>query len=89
MTKLTRKEHKARALLMGRVYDPRDGTYCKVGDDLEMLSTTDLLDCVTMEVMDPQTCKERMHGFRADYGDVFWFNKSIPCQPWEAEDDEP
>ena len=54
MSKLTHKEHAARAMLMGRVYDWRDGTYC----DEEMDADT-MVDAVTLEPVDFHTAMAR------------------------------
>lgn len=48
--KLTHKEHDARAMLLGRVYDWRDGTYCLPSESgTGGVITRDMLDAVTLE----------------------------------------
>lgn len=80
---LTREEHYARAMLLGRVYDPRDGTYCVASFDGDYSVSEPYLDCVTLEVIPDDDARRRMvkhGGYRAD--------PSTQSYPWEAVDDE-
>jgi hypothetical protein len=53
MTKLTHKEHVARAMLMGREYDWRDGTYMVNG------AGDHLIDANTLESVEFETAANR------------------------------
>lgn len=91
VTKLTRKEHHARAALLGLHYDWRDGTYCHpmFGRDASMLSSQGMLDCDTCEVV-PEANDEAASYYAARRSDVkdtgLRDEKVYPCRPWEAED---
>lgn len=85
--KFTRKEHIARALLMGRVYDWRDGTYCPdIRDAANNLMASNMLDCDTLEEIDLT-----LQGSRITMSVIAVFRwddyDNAPRQPWEAEDD--
>lgn len=54
--KLTHAEHDARAMLLGRVYDWRDGTYCLKGDTDCGCISMGMLDAMTLEPMDDHNC---------------------------------
>lgn len=58
---LTHQEHTARAMLLGRVYDWRDGTYCRI-DRSGSYDTDSMLCCVTMEPIDLHTSTKRRDG---------------------------
>lgn len=74
---LTREEHEARAMLLGRWYDPRDGTY--VLDN--HTPANDMLDCVTLEVIAYEDARARMgpDGYNGLIID------NMPTMPWEKE----
>ncbi len=86
---LTRSEHIARALLMGRVYDWRDGTYCltDADGDPEVLG---MVDCVTLEVIDnnDDDAVARYTHLRLRQASS-WnrYDEGNGCMPWEAPDD--
>lgn len=91
VTKFTRKEHVARAMLLGRVYDWRDGTYCypMFGRDEAMLSSEGMLDCDTCEVIrhDDAHAEFLYADRRSDVKSLGISDDSEhPCRPWEAED---
>lgn len=50
--KLTHMEHEARAMLLGKVYDPVDGTYC-LADDQGDPSALGMLCADTLEPLPP------------------------------------
>lgn len=77
--KLTRAEHHARAALLGRKYDPRDGTYCD-----HLFSLNDLIDCVTME---PTTVRKQEEKYGFAVGGMYSIYGEPPkTMPWEKED---
>ena len=83
MAKLTRTEHHARAMLLGRIYDWRDGTYCHsdgVGDG--GVSFDNMINAETLEPIGQSEAMKRSGGLGY---------KEVPegVKPWEREDDEP
>lgn len=60
MTKMTHREHAARAMLLGRQYDWRDGTYCKGTDQTKGPGNSDMVDCVTLKRVSPLDTNTRM-----------------------------
>lgn len=67
--KLTHKEHMARAMLMGRIYDWRDGTYClsSSGSTIHM-SVQDMLCADTLgDISGDQCISRRHHNGAADF----------------------
>lgn len=86
--KLTRKQHIARALLMGRVYDPRDGTYCRL-DDKGYPVTPGMLCCETLTPMSGKTSSDRLASDKIQGYRWETVNYIPHTMPWEApEDDE-
>jgi len=56
MQKLTHEQHRARAILMGRVYDWRDGSYCFYADvESKHLSHMHAIDAETLEPISEAT----------------------------------
>lgn len=87
--KYTRKQHIARALLMGRVYDWRDGTYCPDIRDLTgNLMADNMLDCDTLEVMNERLQVSRFSSSSSMPGPMVPWNDydNAPHRPWEAAD---
>jgi hypothetical protein len=62
MKKFTHAEHRARAMLMGKVYDWRDGCYSDpmIFSGVEMSSTRGMLDAVTLEPMEQEDADDRI-----------------------------
>lgn len=68
--RLSHSEHAARAMLLGRVYDWRDGTYCTSFKDGH-LSTANVLDCLTCEPITPaEEHMRKMQGFTGSAWDI-------------------
>jgi hypothetical protein len=61
---MTFEEHVARAALMGRTFDWRDGTY--VAND----SLGDYIDCVTLEMVALEECNRRMSRVGTKHADI-------------------
>jgi hypothetical protein len=90
---LTRNEHTARAMLLGLVYDPRDGTYCREefdGDGHLASTQGEMLDCETLVVIKAGVQSKRMNAFWKSYmgeDGGNHVNPDIPNMPWEAPDE--
>ena len=87
MDKLTHEEHAARAMLMGRVYDWRDGTYCFADSDGLPIGTAldgrhPMLDCETLEVIDDDKQEERFQKLNKEWR--YWGSKPQP-RPWAKD----
>lgn len=77
MGNFTRKEHIARALLLGRVYDWRDGSYSFLSE-LGHPVAKDAIFCDTLESMSPGQSNGRLKRTTVS---------RMPL-PWEAPDEE-
>lgn len=79
--KLSHSEHAARAMLMGRLYDWRDGTYCAVAHD-GTYSITDMIDCETFEPVHSASdrCQNWMNVSTGGYSDT------PHPRPWARDD---
>lgn len=87
MSKLTHKEHAARAMLMGLVYDWRDGTYCHI-DQAGIALAGDLIDAETLDHITLHEANGRnVMGDRAE--DVSWRTPPKQDTPWARMDDDP
>jgi hypothetical protein len=81
--KLTHEEHAARAMLMGRIYDWVDGTYCTY--DNNGLDTDAMICCMDLEPIS----WERSVARRLAGGDEYHFTlPPIKETPWARMDDE-
>lgn len=83
--KLTRKEHHARAMLMGRKYDPRDGSYCVPSFDGDFNVSEPYLDCVTLEVITHADAQLRMQRYGGATDKPL--TTTYPWEAFDAEDD--
>lgn len=76
----TYDEHVTRALLMGRIYDWRDGTYC-LTNPMGAPTEENMLDCLTLE---PITKTDHR---RIDSGTADWYKSTRLSHkgpvPWE------
>lgn len=52
MANMTREEHITRAMLLGRVYDPRDNSYCFTDANNDIMSAN-MLDADTLTPLAP------------------------------------
>lgn len=83
--RLTHNEHAARAMLMGRMYDWRDGTYCMVSgyeiDGTPILHPRNMINCQTFEPV---------HAVRigADFIRYRPVDKPIRETPWARMDED-
>lgn len=85
--KLTHKEHATRAMLMGRVYDWRDGTYCLgVDDKTGMALPDDMIDAVTLEEVHHRSVTRRM-GYSGTHAGEPWETPKRET-PWARMDDD-
>jgi hypothetical protein len=60
--KLTHAEHDARAMLIGLVYDWRDGTYCSENSEGDP-NTACMLDAITLEPVELITIHNRLNSW--------------------------
>lgn len=78
MDKLTRKAHIARAMMMGRLYDWRDGTYCIPCMD-GSAPGSNCIDCETLE--------QRSYNAEMIAGKKWDDYKNATVQPWELPEE--
>jgi hypothetical protein len=92
---LTRKQHHARAALMGKLYDRRDGTYCDISNN-GTASVLGNLDCLTLEPISSNS-KADAERMRQRLWDAWGVGEYVIAEkisatrtaPWELPDDEP
>lgn len=84
MEKLSHEEHRARAMLMGRVYDWRDGTYCLVNElDHNHLLPRGMMDCDMLEVIEGYPIERMLHLTN----NVHWYDEPTVDGPWVRKDE--
>lgn len=86
MTKLTHREHTARAILMGRVYDWRDGTYCEGVLNNGGVSHHNIICAVTFEPITNSSITRRM--FLNNATAAMDWRKPRHETPWARMDDD-
>jgi hypothetical protein len=88
--KLTHDEHTTRAMLMGLVYDWRDGTYCTAQTSNGEPGYSDvILDCETLEPLTPEAARERGETSGVDPSNAVRMWRDIPSKrvPWAVDPD--
>lgn len=86
--KLTHKEHTARAMLMGRVYDWTDGTYCTLSlDKTGSLDPMTMIDAVTLQPVTQHVATDRRI-LSYDGTPAHWSRPPLRKTDWARMDDD-